>query len=163
MTTTRLGRILAGLAATLLLPVSSAQAGTDAAYDRLAHPVRGTAISTGYGERGPHWSEGVHTGVDFRAPRGTAVVALTDGVVIRAGRSQPWAGIAVVIRAENGHEIWNAHLSRTAVKRGERVTAGDLIGEIGDTGNATGPHLHLGVWTDTGWIDPTPIVRAARP
>lgn len=135
------------------------------------HPTSGP-IGTPYGASGSHWSGGIHKGVDFPVPHGTSVVAAWSGVV----QSVSWGsafGIHVVIDHDDlpGGQpgLWAgyAHLSRSLVRAGQRVAAGELIGRSGATGNVTGDHLHFEVqrarsWSATGHTNPAPWL-AARP
>jgi murein DD-endopeptidase MepM/ murein hydrolase activator NlpD len=84
-----------------------------------------------------------HKGVDYGAPTGTGVRATADGVVDIAGR-QGGYGNVVVLRHQGKYTTWYGHLSGFAkgVTRGKRVSQGDIIGYVGATGLATGPHLH---------------------
>src|SRR5262249_6802298 len=81
-----------------------------------------------------------HLGVDYRAPAGAPVVAVADGVVVEAGASGG-AGRIVHLRHANNFESEYLHLSAITVRRGARVRQGNLIGRVGATGLATGPHL----------------------
>jgi murein DD-endopeptidase MepM/ murein hydrolase activator NlpD len=85
-----------------------------------------------------------HQGVDFPARIGTPVQATGDGVVVEAGWHQGY-GNCVRINHGYGYETWYAHLSRISVRAGERVKKGQKIGEVGDTGLSTAPHLHYEV------------------
>jgi murein DD-endopeptidase MepM/ murein hydrolase activator NlpD len=82
-----------------------------------------------------------HLGVDYAAPTGTPVRSVGDGVVEFAA-GQSGFGNVVFIRHRNNHVTVYAHLSRIAVRRGQRVEQGQHIGAVGATGWATGPHLH---------------------
>jgi murein DD-endopeptidase MepM/ murein hydrolase activator NlpD len=113
-------------------------------------PVADYRITATFGQSGEHWANG-HTGLDLAAPTGTTVVAVGHGEVIFAGSDGPY-GNKIVIRHDDGTESWYCHLSSFAVDSGE-VAAGDKIGEVGATGNVTGPHLHLEI-RDNGTIDP---------
>ncbi len=83
-----------------------------------------------------------HLGIDYAAQRGTPISSIGDGSVIFAGR-RGGLGIAVIVRHPNGYTSWYGHLSRIAkgVRRGARVRKGQVIGFVGATGVATGPHL----------------------
>jgi len=82
-----------------------------------------------------------HTGVDLAAPEGRTVIAPYRGVVERVGKMGPY-GLTVVIRT--GRLRWHfSHLSATSVRPSQIVYAGTEIGKVGQTGRATGPHLHL--------------------
>ncbi|HEU4828598.1 MAG TPA: peptidoglycan DD-metalloendopeptidase family protein [Gemmatimonadales bacterium] len=82
-----------------------------------------------------------HEGTDYAASTGTAVVAAGEGTVIRAGRAGGYGNL-VEIRHRNGITTRYAHLSRILTRRGARVSQGELIGRVGSTGLASGPHLH---------------------
>jgi murein DD-endopeptidase MepM/ murein hydrolase activator NlpD len=96
-------------------------------------------MGDGFGPRGAMF----HTGVDFRAPAGTAVTAAGHGCVAFAGWNPSGYGNLVIIRHRLGMASWYAHLSRISVRRGACIAAGTLIGAVGATGRATGPHLHF--------------------
>ena len=84
-----------------------------------------------------------HKGVDYGAPSGTRVKATGDGVVELAGRQDGYGNV-VSLRHHSGLTTWYAHLSGFAagLRKGTRVSQGDVIGYVGQTGWATGPHLH---------------------
>jgi murein DD-endopeptidase MepM/ murein hydrolase activator NlpD len=81
-----------------------------------------------------------HLGVDYAAPTGTPVSSVAAGKVISAGRNGGF-GNSVVVHHANGYESTYSHLSRIAVHAGQQIAQGGLIGEVGATGLATGPHL----------------------
>ncbi|MGW1812144.1 M23 family metallopeptidase [Streptomyces sp. NPDC002125] len=124
-------------------------------------PVEGPA-GTPYHQRGTSWSTGLHTGVDFVVPTGTQVKAIGPGEVVTAGDGGDY-GNQVVIRHEDGTFSQYAHLSQVKAVVGQSVQGGTLIGWSGDTGNATGPHLHFEVRTGAGFgsdVSPVPFLRA---
>ncbi|WP_437113074.1 M23 family metallopeptidase [Streptomyces syringium] len=103
-------------------------------------PVGSYTLTAGFGQAGDMWSAN-HTGADFAAPTGTPVKAVGGGTITSAG----WAGAygyRVVLTLNDGTQIWYCHLSSMVVTSGQ-VSAGDVIGRVGATGNVTGPHLHL--------------------
>lgn len=111
----------------------------------LRTPLDGARVTSGFGMR-RHPILGFsrkHEGVDFAAPSGTPVYAAGDGVVLSLTTERGYGRI-VRIRHPNNIETRYAHLSRFAsgLKVGERVRQGDVIGHVGSTGMATGPHLH---------------------
>jgi len=83
-----------------------------------------------------------HRGVDFAASYGTEVRSLSEGRVLFSGRHGGY-GNTVVVESDRGVKTRYAHLSELGVKEGEEVSRGQEIGKVGDSGRATGPHLHL--------------------
>jgi len=98
-----------------------------------------------------------HRGIDVAAPTGTPIVATTDGVVRFAGRL---ANFGETIRLRHGgkYETVYAHCHEIAVEVGDRVEAGEVIAYIGETGRATGPHVHYEVRVDGEPINPEPYL-----
>jgi murein DD-endopeptidase MepM/ murein hydrolase activator NlpD len=84
----------------------------------------------------------MHWGIDFTAPRGTAVQATGDGVVKRVEKRRTGYGYNVIIDHGYGYESLYAHFSKITVKEGEKVKRGQKIGEVGSTGTSTAPHCH---------------------
>lgn len=101
------------------------------------------SIGTAFGQPGAMWVTGTHTGQDFPAAIGTPVRAVAGGTVTIEHPS--WAGNLVRIDHGEGTETLYAHLSATTVANGQRVAAGQQLGNVGALGNATGPHLHFEV------------------
>lgn len=90
----------------------------------------------------PRYGLGYHTGVDISCPRGTAIKAVTDGVVV-GGNAGGAYGIHVIIRHADGQYTLSGHLSSSAVIPGQKVKAGQTIGYSGSSGTSTVAHLHL--------------------
>ncbi len=112
-------------------------------------------LTSGFGWR-IHPTEGVtafHYGADLAANTGTTFVAFADGTV-ELVKEDPYYGLYLKIAHENGIETVYAHCNRIYVSEGQTVTKGECIGEIGETGNATGPHLHFEVWLNGIAMDP---------
>ncbi|KGQ21549.2 LysM peptidoglycan-binding domain-containing M23 family metallopeptidase [Thermus filiformis] len=103
----------------------------------------GFRITTYFGQRGVF--QRYHTGIDLAAPYGTPIYAAKSGQVEVAGWSGWGYGLHVVLDHGGGVETLYAHLSRLAVRPGEWVEAGQVIGYVGSTGWSTGPHLHFEV------------------
>jgi murein DD-endopeptidase MepM/ murein hydrolase activator NlpD len=104
-----------------------------------------------------------HEGVDIFAPRGTPVVAVSDGVAEPS--TNTLGGNVVWLRdASQRRTFYYAHLDRWAIDGAVRVGAGDVVGYVGNTGNArtTAPHLHFGIY-DAGAIDPWPFIQPDDP
>ena len=94
-----------------------------------------------------------HNGVDYHAPTGAPVGAVAPGVVTMAGWTAG-GGRTVKVRHSNGYETEYLHLSSIAVRTGARVGQGDLVGRVGQTGLATGPHLHYGMKKGGRYVNP---------
>ncbi len=104
-----------------------------------------------------------HEGIDIQAAKRTPVVASADGIVTRVGDNN-LGGKVVFMRPEGRNiNLYYAHLDEQLVHSGQRVKAGDVIGLMGNTGNAknTVPHLHFGIY-ENGAIDPLPFVNPAK-
>ena len=102
-----------------------------------------------------------HKGVDLAAPSGTPVYASADGVV---GKAEWFGGYGNYIQIEHGGEIETryGHLSGYAVSAGEHVHKGELIGYVGATGDATGPHLHYEVRIAGDAVNPMPYLSVGQ-
>ena len=103
----------------------------------------------------------MHTGSDFAAGHGTPIYATADGVVVHAGWSTGY-GRLVKIRHEFGIETRYAHLAKLRVKEGDRVSRGDRIGDMGNSGRSTGTHLHYEVRVGGKPVNPMTYIKAAR-
>ena len=98
-----------------------------------------------------------HQGIDIFAPRGTPVVAAADGWISSTSPNELGGTVVWLWDPSRGHTLYYAHLHRQAVSRGQRVRRGDVVGFVGNTGNArtTAPHLHFGIYRPVrGAIDP---------
>ena len=124
-------------------------------------PIKNGKITTRYKKKGKMWSKGYHTGVDFAVPTGTEIVAVADGKIESANWGKSY-GIQAIQKVEGGWVIY-AHLSKLNVKAGDKVVAGQKIGESGNTGNSSGPHLHFEMRNNIRWsagkdLDPSVIL-----
>jgi murein DD-endopeptidase MepM/ murein hydrolase activator NlpD len=109
----------------------------------LRSPLEFSRVSSGFGLRmhpiARAWR--AHQGIDYASPTGTRVRAVGDAVVEHAGPRGGYGNV-VILRHHGQYTTVYAHLSRIAVKRGARIAQNDTIGFVGQTGWATGPHLH---------------------
>ena len=117
------------------------------ALNQWVLPVDGYDLTAEFGDWGL-WAS-YHTGLDFSAPYGAPIKAMANGEITEVGYDGSY-GNKVVITLDDGTELWFCHLSDFAVSSGQTVRAGEVIGYIGDTGNTTGPHLHLEVRPGAG-------------
>jgi murein DD-endopeptidase MepM/ murein hydrolase activator NlpD len=104
----------------------------------------------GFGPRGLRF----HAGLDYLAPAGDPVAAAGSGRVVFAARHAGGWGKLVVLAHRSGVRTFYAHLSRIEVRLGQRVAAGSIVGLVGATGQATGPHLHFEVRLRGAAVDP---------
>lgn len=121
------------------------------------------SLGTAYHQSGSAWSLGYHTGVDFPAPIGTPVKAIAAGTVVTATDNSGSYGTHVQIKHADGKYSFYAHFSSRAVSVGDTVTAGEVIGAVGVTGNTSGPHLHFEVRTSPEFgadVDPIAYLEA---
>lgn len=127
-------------------------------------PVDNPVVTSGFGIR---WGA-LHKGIDFGHPIGTPVKAADAGTVLVSNtRVEPgYSGYGHVIQIQHGNE-WTlyAHLSEVHVKVGQKVKQGEVIGEVGNTGDSTGPHLHFEIRKQVlgGQIDPAPVLGIQIP
>lgn len=126
----------------------------------LKTPVDGARITSGFGVRN-HPILGftkMHKGIDFGVPTGTPIQAAGDGVIEMAGPYSSY-GNYVRIRHSNNYATAYAHMSRIApgMRNGKRVTQGQIIGFVGSTGRATGPHLHYEVLVGANQVNPLSV------
>jgi murein DD-endopeptidase MepM/ murein hydrolase activator NlpD len=105
----------------------------------------------------------LHEGIDIFAPKGTDVVAVAGGIA-RTGTNRLGGNVVWVYAPGEGRTFYYAHLDRSAIGAVALVEAGDVLGYVGNTGNAarTPPHLHFGIYDD-GAIDPWPFVAPDQP
>ena len=125
----------------------------------LKAPLKYNRISSRFSYARRHPVTGVvrpHTAVDYAAPTGTPVHAIGDGTITKLGWDGGGGGNRIRIKHMQGYESSYMHLSRYApgLKVGSRVSQGDLIGYVGATGTATGPHLDFRIFQNGRAIDP---------
>ncbi len=128
----------------------------------LGQPVNGP-ITSGFGRRiDPiNKKRSFHEGVDIKGKRGEKIYAPADGIVTRACRNGGF-GNYVEINHSHGYSTAYGHLQNYVVTKGDRVTRGQLIGQIGSTGRSTGPHLHYEIRHNRKPINPTKYLQVAK-
>lgn len=174
----RLLRVLRGVVVIAALLIAASLAETPiyalrlalrAAPATLPVPVAGVLPRSLRDTWGAARSEGRrHQGIDIFAPRGRPVIASTEGLIWRTGENR-LGGTVVWVLGPARQLHYYAHLDRLGpLAAGARVRVGEVIGFVGSTGNARGtpPHLHYGIYTASGPINPYPLLdrpRAAPP
>ena len=124
----------------------------------VAWPVNGARLGAYFGQRGRLWSSGYHTGQDFVAPTGRPIHSVMAGKVTSTGWSS-WGGNLTKILVPGLGQFYYAHQSGQVVRVGDQVSAGQTIGYVGNTGNTTGPHLHLELRVGGRPVDPMPVFQ----
>lgn len=126
---------------------------------RWVVPMRFLNVSSYYGSRTHPVSgeQSFHTGIDLAGPQGTPIVATRSGTVTKA-EYQDQAGNFVSIDHLDGYSSSYLHMSKYIVEVGQFVIAGQVIGYCGQTGVATGPHLHFEVYHDGRMMNPAKVV-----
>lgn len=142
------------------LPANEVHAPSPApASTAWADPLDRIRVTSFYGA--PRKTGLPHRGIDFAAAKGTAVLAVGDGVVVASTDLYAEGeiyGKVVMIEHANGLRSFYAHLERRSVRLGDQVKAGQTIGAAGDSGRATGPHLHLEAFDGARRIDPQQLL-----
>ena len=128
---------------------------TNVGCDEIAAPLPANLLGSdnhNWHNSGSHWGSW-HTGTDFSVPCGTPVYAVNAGTV-EVDTTQAWAGrwLVKVHTGPGSLATWYAHMRKVTVSRGQKVQAGQQIGEVGAEGNATGCHLHFEVHEKGGSI-----------
>ena len=121
-------------------------------------PIKGAPKTSGFGWR---WGR-LHAGEDFAAPVGTNLVAMSTGTVVFAGQESGYGNL-VKIRYWDGTVTFFAHMSRFSTSVGKSVAPGEVVGQSGNTGHSTGPHLHLEIHPGGGAaVNPLPWLASHR-
>jgi murein DD-endopeptidase MepM/ murein hydrolase activator NlpD len=121
---------------------------------RLQWPSDGL-VSSGFGMRGGRF----HGGIDISGERGTPIEAVDEGVVLFSGRGPDGYGNMVMLDHGNGFTTLYAHNERNVVRQGARVRRGQTVAFMGDTGRATGTHVHFEVHQHGRLVDPMRWLR----
>jgi murein DD-endopeptidase MepM/ murein hydrolase activator NlpD len=125
------------------------------AQDVWLLPLQDYVFTSPFGVR---WGK-LHAGIDLAAEEGTPYQAVHSGTVTQAGYNGGY-GFSITIQNADGTEVVYAHSRRLLVKKGDKVTAGQVIGEIGNTGASYGTHLHLEIHVHGQPVDPITFLRA---
>jgi murein DD-endopeptidase MepM/ murein hydrolase activator NlpD len=134
---------------------TTAKANTDqATQDVWLLPLDDYTFTSPYGVR---WGK-LHAGIDLAAPEGQPYVAVHSGTVTQAGYNGGY-GYSITVKQANGVEVIYAHSRRLLVQAGQKVNAGQVIGEVGATGASYGTHLHLEIHVNGSPTDPIPFLR----
>ncbi len=121
-------------------------------------PVKNEVITSYFGSR---WGR-VHGGLDFGMPIGTPIYASDGGTVSRASYYAGY-GLCIEVTHNNGTFTRYGHCSKVVVNVGDKVAQGEKIGEVGNTGNSTGPHLHFEIHPNGGeYVDPYPYIYGSN-
>lgn len=124
----------------------------------FAMPLRTSfRFTSGFGRR---WGR-MHEGTDLAGAHGSPILATADGTVIHAGWQSGYGNL-VKIRHDFGIETRYGHMSKIRVKKGQKVSRGDLIGDMGNTGRSTGTHLHYEVRVNGNAVNPMTFIKAAK-
>jgi murein DD-endopeptidase MepM/ murein hydrolase activator NlpD len=129
---------------------------------RFLRPVQGE-ISTPFGLRRVinRQNKSPHSGVDLRADEGTPILASNSGSVVLVDDFF-FSGKSVILDHGQGIYSMYFHLSEILVREGEKISKGDVLGQVGSTGRSTGPHLHWGVRVHGAKVDPFSLIRATE-
>ncbi len=130
-------------------------------YLPFGRPVDGL-VTSGFGRRQDpiNGQAALHTGIDFRSPKGTKIYATADGIVKESFYNGGY-GNYLQIEHGNGYATSFAHLQKCLVKVGDKVQRGQLIGLVGNSGRSTGTHLHYEITLDNKPINPYTFMQVA--
>lgn len=123
-------------------------------------PVKGS-VSSPFGMRRHPVTKrnSFHSGIDIRARQGTGIVCPADGVVVSAGHAG-LLGRLVKIKTTSGKILYFGHMHRIKCLKGQKIKRGNVIGTVGSSGRATGPHLHFSVVASGKYINPIRYLSA---
>lgn len=130
------------------------------AQEKASLPLKKGKITSSFGYRTDPFTKelGFHTGLDISAVKGTKIMAVYGGVVVRADENNGY-GKYLVIQHDNGAQTLYAHCSTLCKKEGDVVSAGEVVAKVGSTGNSTGSHLHLELKQDGLYHNPLEILE----
>ena len=154
--------VVTGLSDTLVFYARVAKLYTQSPDTKIAMPLEDVSrkeVADTWGA--PRGTGRRHEGQDIFAPRGTPILSATNGFIYKIGENN-LGGQTVSVISSGGRVYYYAHLDRYAkgIEVGDRVNTRSVLGYVGTTGNAQGtpPHLHFGIYTLTGAINPLPLL-----
>ena len=161
--TPALGTIAEAITNKVVLYANVARLYTKPPDEALAMPVEDvTKRQVANTWHAPRGADRRHEGQDIFAPRGTPILSATDGYIVRIGENS-LGGQTVSVMGAGGRVYYYAHLDSYAprIEEGDYVTTKTVLGYVGTTGNAAGtpPHLHFGVYSAGGAINPLPLLN----
>lgn len=129
----------------------------------LGFPVKNAGTVQSFFGDGRDANSRKHEGIDIFAARLTPVIAIAPGIVTRVNQNNLGGNVVWMRPANKDYTLYYAHLDRQIATEGQQVQPGDTLGLVGNTGNArtTAPHLHFGIYTGSGAVDPFPYVNPA--
>jgi murein DD-endopeptidase MepM/ murein hydrolase activator NlpD len=129
-------------------------------------PVWEARMTRGFLPKGTKRRKRPHKGIDLAAPRGSAVMASHDGIIIYTGSGFKGYGKMIMIESNtvsgSGFATLYGHLDKIVVYEGKKIHQGEVIGALGNTGRSSGPHLHFEIRKLNGPIDPLPLLPAGE-
>ena len=131
--------------------------GTRSSICNFIWPVRGR-ITSPYGMRVISGRKDFHAGIDIGSPTGTNIVAAESGRVSYAGYMRGYGNV-IILSHDGAYSTVYGHNSVNLVKKGQYVKRGNIIGKVGSTGNATGPHLHFEVRLSGKSVNPLSYLK----
>lgn len=138
------------------------KAPTKALSRSLDFPVAGKrSMIRGFWGDSRDGGQRLHKGIDIYARKGTPVVAVCDGIIVNRAHTPIGGNTLWLKSASHPWTAYYAHLDRQLVKEGQHVRKGQVIGSVGNTGNARHmpSHLHFGISPGSGWLNPMPYVK----
>ncbi len=123
------------------------------------YPIHGRLTSPFGYRRDPFTGrKSFHSGIDLAAPTGTPIKVILDGTVSLTSYSRIF-GNYIIVSHPNGYQTLYGHVSAFSAKKGQRVSQGDVIALVGNTGLSTGPHVHLSIYKNGKLIDPLSVLK----
>ncbi len=123
--------------------------------NNLVKPLKDSVLTSEFGMRiSPiTGTEKMHNGIDLAAKAGSDVLCCQNGIVLESTYDDVY-GNYVIVNHDSGLQSFYAHLQESAVKKGDKIAANQLVGYVGTTGASTGPHLHFELRQGNGYLDP---------